>query len=208
MPPADSQLTPEIDRDEERERIVAAIAKAASERGYARLKIDQVVRYAGVSRAAFDSHFTSKEQGIVAAQDAFLERLWLEVEGACDVDQEWPVNVRLTMDAVLAYIVETSALARVFAVEAGAASMAAHERQFATMESFADLLREGRRHYPQTAEMPPEMERVLVGGIASIVSGRLLAEEPLALAELEPELTEFVLVPYVGASEARRVARA
>lgn len=208
MPPADSIPTPESDRDEERERIVAAIAKAASERGYSKLKIDQVVRYAGVSRAAFDSHFESKEQGIVAAQDAFLNRLWLEAEGACDLERDWPANVRLTLDAVLAYIVETSALARVFAVEACAASMAAYERQFATMESFADLLRGGRRLYPETAEMPPEMERVLVGGIASIVSGRLLAEEPQALVELEPELTEFVLVPYVGASEARRVARA
>ena len=82
------------------------------------------------------------------------------------------------------------------------------ERQFATVESFAAMLRGGRRLYPRAAELPEPTERTLIGGIASIVSGHLLAEEPQLLPGLEPELTELVLMPYVGPSEARRISLA
>lgn len=71
-------------------------------------------------------------------------------------------------------------------VEAAAASVAVCERQHAALEALADLLREGRRFYPQAAEMPLAIERALIGGIASIVSDRLLSGEPQALLDLEP----------------------
>ena len=190
----------------ERERLVAAIARAASEHGYARMTVEQVVDYAGVPRGAFDDHFQGKEQGIVAAQDTFLEDLWQEVSGACDGDGDWPAKVRAGLRAGLTFLTEASCLARVFAVEA-AESLAANERQFATLENFAELLRAGRRFYPDSAAMPKEMERALVGGVASIVTDRLLAERPQALIDLEPQLAEFVLTPYVGQGEAKRVAR-
>jgi hypothetical protein len=44
----------------------------------------------------------------------------------------------------------------------------------------------------------------LVGGVASIISDRLLSEEPQALIDLEPQLAEFLLVPYLGRAEASR----
>lgn len=189
----------------ERERIVAAIAKVASEHGYARMTVDQVVQYAGVPRDAFAVHFSGKEQGIVAAQDAFLEHLWLEVLGVCEEGREWPANVRAALAAGLAFLAETSALARVFAIEA-AGSLAANERQFSTLDGFADLLRDGRRHFPEAADMPPEMERALIGGIASIVTDRLLAEQPQALVDLGPQMAEFILTPYIGQVAAKRAA--
>ena len=68
----------------QREMLVDAYGKAAAEHGYAKLEVAHVLRYAGVSRASFDVHFESKEQGLIAAQDAFLDRLWLDVTGACD----------------------------------------------------------------------------------------------------------------------------
>jgi AcrR family transcriptional regulator len=192
--------------DPERDRFVAAFAKAAAEHGYRDLTVDQVARYAGTSRARIEAHFGSKEQGIVAAQDAFLARLWLDVLDACDGPEEWPAKVRAALRAVIASIVEANTLARVFAVEATSASFAATARQLAVLDGFATLLREGRSLYPAASSLPPVTERAVVGGIASIISGFLLAEEPQALVAIEPELVELVLVPFVGATEARRIA--
>lgn len=192
---------------EQRERIVAAIAKAASEHGYAKLTIDQVLRYAGVPRSTFEAHFESKEQGLIAAQDAFFDRLRLDVAGACDSPADWPLKVRAALRAILSSLVEANNLARVFAVEA-TASLAAAERQFAALDQFAALLRDGRRRYPHAASLPDATERALVGGIASIVSGHLLMEDPQAIPALEEELVELVLMPYLGEIEARRVAEA
>jgi AcrR family transcriptional regulator len=204
----DSQRRSELDSGDaggERERLIAAVSRAAGEQGYDKLTVEHVVRYAGVPPATFYEHFATTEQGLMAAFDAFLDRLWLEVYAVCETDAEWPEKVRGALDVTLSYLAEAANLARVFAVEA-AANLAATERQFAAVESFAAMLRDGRRHYPRAAELPPPTERVLIGGIASIVSGHLLAEEPQALSGLEPELTELVLMPYLGQSEAKRVA--
>jgi AcrR family transcriptional regulator len=190
----------------DRARLVAAFGKAAAEHGYAALTVEQVIAYAGISRDIFDAHFESKEQGLVAAQDAFLERLWLDAVHACDERDEWPLQVRAGLGAILSSLVEASTLARVFAVEAWGASLAAAERQFAALDQFASLLRRGRREYPAAASLPEATERALVGGIASIVSGHLLMEDPQAIPALQTELVELVLIPYLGESEARRAA--
>ena len=193
---------------EQRERLVSAFAKAAAEHGYAGLELDQVRRYAGVTEDAFAAHFENKEQGLIAAQDAFFDRLWLDVAGACDAPGDWPLKVRAALAAILASLVEASNLARVFAIEAAAASLAAAERQFAALDQFARLLAGGRRLYPEAASLPEATERALVGGIASIVSGHLLMEDPQAIPALEAQLVELVLIPYLGEGEARRVAAA
>jgi AcrR family transcriptional regulator len=192
---------------EERERLIAAISRAAGEQGYDKLTVEHVVLFAGVTPTTFYKHFASTEQGLMAAFDAFLDRLWLEVYAVCETDAEWPQKVRAALDVTLSYLVEASNVARVFAVEA-AANLAATERQFAAVESFAAMLRGGRRLYPRAAELPAPTERTLIGGIASIISGHLLAEEPQVLSDLEPELTELVLMPYLGQTEAKRVALA
>jgi AcrR family transcriptional regulator len=190
----------------QRELLVSAFNKAAAEHGYARLEVEQVLRYAGVSRATFDAHFQNKEQGLIAAQDAFFERLWLDVVAACDGSAAWPLKVRAAIAAVLGSLAEASSLARVFAIEAAAISLAAAERQFAALDRFAALLHDGRTIYPGSATLPEVTERALVGGIASILSGHLLVEEPLAIPALEGELVELLLIPYLGEDEARRIA--
>jgi AcrR family transcriptional regulator len=191
----------------ERDRLIAAFGRAASEHGLRALTVAQVTHYAGLTTAEFERHLGSKEGGLLAAQDAYLDRLWLDVREACAGPAIWPDKVSFAIKALIASLAETSDLARVFVVEAWVDSFAAVERQFATLDSFAALLSEGRRFYPQASTLPSITERVLVGGIASIVRGRLLAEEPRSLAALEPELVELVLIPYLGLAEARRIAR-
>lgn len=192
----------------ERDRLVAAFSKAASEHGYAQLEVEQVLRYADVPLATFEEHFAGMEQGLIAAQDSFIDRLWLDLVGACEGTAEWPLKVRAALGAVLSSVVEASTLARVFAIEATAASVAAAERHFSALDQFAVLLREGRRYFPAAASLPDATERALVGGVASIVSGHLLMEDPEAIPSLEGQLVELLLMPYVGRAEARRVAAA
>lgn len=189
-----------------REWLVAAFAKAAAEHGYAALEVEHVLRHAGVSRAAFDANFATMEQGLVAAQEVFLDRLWLDVAAACEEQAEWAFKVRAALGAVLASLTEASSQARVFAIEAVGVSLAAAERQFATLDRLAELLRAGRDHYPPARSLPEATERTLVGGVASVVSGHLLREDVEALRALEGEFVELLLSPYLGEGDARRVA--
>jgi AcrR family transcriptional regulator len=193
---------------DERSQIVTAIARAVAEYGYASVTMEQVLRQADVGEDRFRAHFGTLEQGLIAAQEAFLEQIRLEVAVACDLDRPWTDNVCAALNAVLVYLTEASDLARGFTVEATASSLAASERQITAQETLADLLRQGRRFHPRAEEMPEAVEQALIGGVTSIVSARLLTEEPQALIELGPQFTEFLLLPYVGRAEASRVARA
>jgi AcrR family transcriptional regulator len=194
--------------DGERERIVAAIAKVAGEQGYAGLTIERIARYASVSEDVYEAHFSSCEQGLLAAQELFLESLLSEAANACDKAESFPLRVRAGIRAVLSAISEASALSRVFAVEAGGANLVLAERQFATLDGFARMLRAGRDHCPVATPPPASTERLLVGGIASVVSECLLMEEPAAILGLETDLVELSLTPFLGGVEARRIADA
>lgn len=193
---------------EERSQIVTAIAKAVAEYGYTAVTLDQVLRQADLSEERFEVHFDSLDQGLAAAHEAFLEQVRLEIAVTCDLERPWTQNLCAALDAVLVYLTEASDLARGFIVEATASSLAASERHFAALEGLAELLRQGRRFYPRAEGMPDAVERALIGGVASIVSARLLSEEPRVLSELGPQFAEFLLLPYLGRAEASRIARA
>lgn len=191
----------------DRERLIAAVSKVAAEHGYAGLTVEQVLGYADLPREIFALHFETKEQALLAAQEAFFERLWLEAAHACEERERWPEKVRSGLIAILEVVVEGSALARVFTVEAFAASFAVAERQFASLEDFARLLSRGRQFNPDAQSLPEMTERVLVGGVVSLVTGHLLREDPKSIVLLEAQLVEILLIPYVGVDEARRVGR-
>jgi AcrR family transcriptional regulator len=193
--------------DGQRERLVAAVSRAAAEHGYAGLTIARVVDYAGVDRDVFDAHFDSREQGLLAAQEAFLERLLGEATGACEGPAPWPHRLRAGLRAVLSSLIESAALARVLTVEADAAGLPLMERRLAALDDFANLVRRGREHHPAARPLPEVTERLLVGGVASLLRQRLLREEPTATAPLEAELVELLLIPYLGRQEARRIAQ-
>jgi AcrR family transcriptional regulator len=189
-----------------RERVVAAIFKAVADHGYAGFTVERALRNANVSRATFDEYFGGREQALIVAQEDYLDHLWHEVAVACGSTEEWPLQVRAALRAVISSLVETSRLARAFGVEATAASLVAAECQFTTLDRFAALLGSGRSLYPVAASLPAATERAVVGGVASILLDRLFAEDPGALPALEPQLVELVLLPYLGVEEARRIA--
>jgi len=191
--------------DGSRERLVAAASKAAAEHGYREVTVERITRYAGVSQSTFERHFSSPEQAMMVAYDDFLERIWQEAEDACDAHTGWPQKVKAAIGSVLAALTEASGLARAFAVEAGSSSLAAAQRQLTAIDEFARLLREGRSLYPNAAALPEPTERALIGGIASIVSAHLLAEDAQALPALESQLVELLLTPYLGPAEAKRL---
>jgi AcrR family transcriptional regulator len=191
----------------ERERIVAAFGRAAAERGYRGLTVESVARYAGVPQERVEAHFDSLESGVLATQQAFLERLRLDAVEACAGPPDWPLRIRSAITSVLASLAESSQLARVLSVEVAGTSYGAAEQRFQVLEDFAMVLAEGRTHCSGARGLPAIMEQTIIGGLASIVARHLLAEEPEALVALGPELVELVLIPYIGLDAARRVAR-
>ena len=190
----------------ERERLIDAFTKIASERGYAKTTAGEVAAAAGVPREVFYEHFSGEGQCLSAAYDAFVERLVEEAQLATDDGEEWPLKVKEAVAAALGFVAETATRARFFAVEAPAAGPIILERYIAAIARIVFLLRGGRDHFPKAADLPELTEQALVAGAACVVSSALLSEEHTRLPSLEAELVEILLTPYVGRDEARRIA--
>lgn len=190
----------------QRERLINAFTKVASERGYGGATAEAVAAAAGLPEEVFYEHFEGKRQLLGAAHDTFFSRLIDETASGVDDAHEWPLRVKQAVVAMLEFLGETSTRARFFTVEALTAGPLVLERQAAELERVVPMLREGRDHFPEAADLPALTESVLVGGVAYLLRGSLLAEGPLPVERLETELVEVLLTPYLGSSEASRIA--
>ena len=188
--------------------MIAALAEEVSEKGFRRLTVAGIVKRAGVARGTFYEHFSSKEECFLATQElamgAALERV---VDRAGDFES-WPRRVCAGLSAFLEFIDEEPALAKTCLVEALAAGPASLQYHEESQRVFVSLFRLGRDVSPHGAELPETLEEAIVGGVFWILYQRLLASGVAAIRELLPELTEFVLAPYLGPGAAREVADA
>lgn len=192
---------------EQRELLIDAFTRTAAERGYAKTSAEEVARRAGVSTQTFHAHFPDMRRCLSAAHDDFVERLAGQAEAAVNEEAEWADQVRTAVAVGVEFLVETASRARVFAVDAVSAGPVLLERHYASVERVAGMLRRGRERYPRAASLPGCTESILVGGIVSRIRAHLLAEEAALLPLLEPEFVEVLLTPYLGVSEAKRIAR-
>jgi hypothetical protein len=143
--------------------------------------------------------------------DAFesaFGRLRIRVESACANRADWPSGVAVGIRAALGFAAADPAAVRVLTVDAlagGKPGYAAYDRMISYL---CDLLLPGRAERSDAERLPDETERALAGGIAMLVAQRVDLERHVELPALAGEATQFVLTPYLGMDEARKVATA
>jgi AcrR family transcriptional regulator len=179
-----------------------AIAELTSERGYEATKIADIVGRAGVARKTLYDNFDGKEDVFLAAFETATEDLETSVEEACRSGGDWQDGVKAGLAALLGAIAERPATARLCLIEALSATPASAARYESTLERFVGLL---RRATPRDTGLPETIEETLVGGVAWILSQQMRRGEGQQAANLLPELSEFVLSPYLGVSDPNRV---
>ena len=208
LPPGRHGLPREFVVHNQRERLIAGLAEAVAETGYAGATIGDITRHAAVSRRTFYEHFASKDECFVAAYDTVMEELRGRVAEAFDTGEDWPGAVRAGIAAMLAFLAAEPNLARLCMVEALVAGPVVVDRYDAAARSLVPYLEAGREgRSPEVLErLAPTTEEALVGGMVSLISRRILAGRTAELEELLPDLVEFALTPYLGGDAAAAVA--
>ncbi len=201
-----TQARPALPREfiavHKRRRIMDAIAELTAEQGYEATKIGDIVRRAGVARKTLYDNFEGKEEVFLAAFDAAIDEVMRRIEASCaEAGGGWEERVRAGLAAFLGYIAEQPALARMCMIESLSATPAATQRYEDTMQRFVELTRQS---VPQDDQLPETVEETLVGGVAWIVYQQIRRQEAEKAEDLLPELTEFMLAPYMGAAEAAK----
>lgn len=201
-------LSPEHVAQDQRARLIAAIAESLDEHSCDRTTVALVGGRARVSKSDFYRHFASKDECFIAAYDDAAERLREEVRQACREHREWPPRVCAGIAAALSWLAREPARANLLLVEGLRAGPHVYDRYLLTVDSFALLLRGGAPKQGDAGERPAGSEEVVVGAIASLLGRRVLAGETERLPEMLPEVAEFALKPYLGGAAARRIISA
>jgi AcrR family transcriptional regulator len=150
----------------QRLRIVAAMLRVLPRHGYAQTTIGHVTREAGVSRSAFYGQFESKEECFLATYDIAAGWICARVERVISAGHEWPASARAGASEAMRLLAANPDVAHLLSVEALQAGAAARRRRQGCIEHLTEILRTGR---PADAELPEELEELLIGGTLSLV---------------------------------------
>lgn len=191
----------------QRERLIAGLAAAVAEKGYAAVTLTDIVKQAKVSRRVFYANFESKEQCFLAAFDVVVDHLRELVAAAAEPVEGWPAKAIAATRATLAFFAAEPDLARLCLVESRAAGPVVTARFNEAVREIAPLLRQGRAERPEGERLPDSTEDSTIGSLVSLAYRKVAAGEAAQLEELLPDCAELVLLPYLGSAEAARRAR-
>jgi AcrR family transcriptional regulator len=177
-------------------RIMDALAELAAEQGYEATKISDIVKRAGVARKTLYDNFEGKEEVFLAAFDAARDEVLRRVEAVAAAEGDWQARVEAGLAAFLAYIAEQPTLARMCMIEALSATPTTTKRYENALDRFVELT---RQTLPRDERLPDTIAETLVGGVAWIVYQQIRRGEAEHAEDLLPELTEFMMAPYLGA---------
>jgi AcrR family transcriptional regulator len=190
----------------QRRRLIAGASRALVEQGYAELTVKHVIEAAGVSRTTFYANFDNKRDCVLAAHRDVFERLLALLFRACATECDWPQKARAAIAALFAFAEKAPDEVRLLALDALATDLTIARQVVDSNAHLAALLRDGRRHTPLGDALPGLTEEALVGAVSAVLAGRLLETGTRGLGDLEPEVVQLVLTPYIGGQEAARIA--
>lgn len=143
--------------------------------------------------------FTSAFEGAFAA-------LQVELEEACGSAEGWPREVAAAVRAGLEFAAADPEAAQLLTNEAlarGADGIARYERLIAYL---AERLLPGREMGADGERLPSITERAMAAGVVMTAAQAVDQDRASELPALTPQAIQFVLTPYLGSEEARRIS--
>jgi AcrR family transcriptional regulator len=186
--------------DNQRERILSAVAQAAAELGYPEMSVETIIARAGVSRRTFYEHFKNKEDAFLAAYDAVVHQQARCIRRAYFEETTVRERLRAGIRAYMQFTASEPELARMCIVEVLAAGPQAIARRNAAMRMFAEIIEDNIHELIPGCQRAALAAETIVGGLHEVVFSRILADR---IDEL-PGLADDLLVTILMRDEGRQ----
>jgi AcrR family transcriptional regulator len=191
-----------------RERLFAAMVACVVEKGYEATRVADLVALSGISRSGFYRQFADKQECFLAAAEELIEPT-LRVMERAERAESGEERMREAVEAFLRLVVSQPAAATMCFTEiyaAGPEAVTMIDRTIDTFEGFAIAQFE---QIPGREGLPPMMVRAMIGGLQKVIHKRLYREEPEALLDLAPQISDWWLSfpPPPGPLETARKRR-
>ncbi len=205
LPPGRHGLSREFVTRNQRERLIAGTIAAVAEHGYRETSVTRIAAAAQVSRRTFYTYFATKEECFLASYDLFethlLAALAEDVPGG-----SWTPEVRGRIWVLLEILAANPDLIRFSLVAPPTAGGEILARQRRFLGQLIDALVAGAPASARSKATPVELEAT-AGALAAVLVAKVEAGEEDRLADLDAELIELVLVPFIGRRRASAEAR-
>jgi AcrR family transcriptional regulator len=196
LPRGRHALAPDEVLRDQRARLLAAVPGVVAENGYEAMSVADIVKAAAVSRNAFYKNFSDKQECFATAHDAGHERLFEVLVEPCDPEATIEERVERSLAAGLDAVASEPEVARLLFVEAPSAGEEIALQYHEWLQRYGTLLRSAAPDLGRQSLPAPEVEGVIVGGIASRVASEILHGRAAQLRDLTAPLVEYVLAFY------------
>lgn len=170
--------------------------------GYAATTVDDIAMESGVSRKALYTHFSGKEDVLLQAHKAVVERIVTGAGPAIDEQDNWKSATRALLDWALEFFAREPAFAHLALIEMAAATPASRQLLRQTLSSARTLVDravgEGARALSDRAVQG------MLGGVVFVIANAADEGPPSALPRLRPELMAWVSLMLEGPEAAER----
>jgi AcrR family transcriptional regulator/DNA-binding MarR family transcriptional regulator len=193
--------------DRQRTRILEALAEELSERdgGTSAVTVTHIIARAGVSRRTFYELFVDREACLLAAFDLAVERAGARMLPSLDSETRWRDGIRVALAAFLGFLEEEPDLGRLCVVHTLGAGSEVLRRRTEVLKELWEAIDRGRLESPAgRAPSNTFIAEGVVGAVLSVIHTRLQTQEEQPLMQLFGPLMSIIVLPYLGASVARR----
>jgi AcrR family transcriptional regulator len=223
MRPGAEIAAPSRVSDIQRQRILAAMADVTAEHGAASVTVAHIVARSGVSRRTFYELFSDREECLLAALDQAIAHATAAVLPAyaapgspsartgslartppSEGRAAWRERIRGALTALLQFLDEEPAMARLCVVESLSAGPEALERRTRIVHTLIRVVDEGRKEAKAGKQPPPLAAEAVVGAVLAVIHARLISPEHKQLSSLLPALMATIVLPYLGQPTAEK----
>ncbi|MGA9284669.1 MAG: TetR/AcrR family transcriptional regulator [Solirubrobacteraceae bacterium] len=201
----------------QRARMLTAMVQEVSERGAANVSVGHVVGRSGVSRRTFYEIFEDREDCFLAAFEETLQHATSVVVPAYGTGGAWLARVRAGLTALLGFLDNDRAAARLLIVDSLAGGPKALKRRQEVIASLVGVVERGRTEGKAKLDPPALTAEAIVGGLFSVLHGRLAGGDfemgttdgrghtvESSMLDLAGPLMGMIVLPYLGPVAARK----
>jgi AcrR family transcriptional regulator len=208
----------------QRARMLAALVEVSAARGAGNLTVAHVVQRAGVSRRTFYDLFSDCEDCFLEAFEDTVGRARRCMLEGYDPHARWAERLRGALVALLSFLDTEHGAGQLLIVGSLGAGTAVLECRRRVLAQTIGLVDEGRLEAKAGAQPPPLTAEGVLGGVLSVLHSRLLDRSPPSTTRSGPRskstegdslkddsliglagpLMSMIVLPYLGASAARR----
>lgn len=187
LPPGRHGLPRQFVLHNQRARLVEAATHVFGTRSFGEARVADVLEHSAISRKTFYEQFADKEACFLAAYDAAAARARDAARAAAREHDRPDEGLRAGIEALLRFLADEPALARLLVVEVTGAGPTALRRRNDAVRAFAAILARSE------GQEPPVAAQVTAGGIWEVMHALVLEGRAGELPELADSLVEIAL---------------